>query len=98
MSQSNKVLSKREARQNKRRASLFVGYIQQNILIRFGEAVKRQRQKLDLTQQEVADLANLSRSYISEIENGKENISLENAEKIAVALQCQLTYLLRDEK
>lgn len=81
-------------RTHKRRASLFVGNNRQSILSRFGHAVRERRTNLKLTQADLAARTKISRSSISEIELGRENISLERAERLAQALGCQLADLL----
>ena len=48
--------------------------------------VRRERLKLGVTQDQLAKKLHTSKSFISEIENGKQNISLEYASKIATAL------------
>ena len=61
----------------------------------FGQRVRERRIELDYTQQELANLTGLSRSYLGEIETGKRNITLKNASKIAKALKVDLTCLLK---
>ncbi|UBF29298.1 helix-turn-helix transcriptional regulator [Kovacikia minuta CCNUW1] len=60
---------------------------------RFGLAVKRRRQELGISQEELAELADLHRTYISDIERGSRNISLENIEKVAKALSISVSKL-----
>lgn len=60
---------------------------------RFGKAVRRRRRELDLSQEELADRANLHRTYISNIERGRMNPSLENVARIAEALEIPLSAL-----
>ena len=64
-----------------------------NILMRFGEAVRKLRQSKQISQEEFADVCGLHRTYISDIELGKRNVSLENIEKIAVALDISISQL-----
>ncbi len=64
-----------------------------NVLMRFGEAVRKLRQERQISQEEFADLCGLHRTYISDIELGKRNVSLENIEKIAVALGISISDL-----
>lgn len=52
------------------------------------------RIQLGITQTELAELAQINRSYLSELEQGKAGVSLEKAEKIAKALNCELKDLL----
>ena len=47
-----------------------------------------------MTQQELADASGLERTYISLIENGRQNLTIEAALKIANALDIQPSDLL----
>jgi transcriptional regulator with XRE-family HTH domain len=58
----------------------------ENILKQFGERVKQLRLQKRLSQEELAHLANLDRSYVGGVERGIRNISLLNISKIAIAL------------
>jgi transcriptional regulator with XRE-family HTH domain len=68
------------------------------ILSRFGEAVRRQREKLQMSQQTAAESAGLSISYWGKIERAQVNVSLGNVDKISAALKCHPIDLLRDYK
>jgi len=52
----------------------------------FGTAVRRERLRRKFSQEELADRAELDRSYIGQVERGETNISLMNLVKIADAL------------
>ena len=56
------------------------------LLKRFGAAVKARREKLALSQEELAERAGLHRTYIGGIEQGRRNLSLLNIVKLAQAL------------
>lgn len=57
------------------------------ILSELGSAVKRQRLAMGLTQERLAELSNLSRATINELETGKiSNLSLTRAEHLANVL------------
>ncbi|TAE60327.1 MAG: XRE family transcriptional regulator [Nostocales cyanobacterium] len=58
----------------------------QNIQKKFGSKLRQIRQNLKLSQEELALLCNLDRSYIGGVERGERNISLVNIHKIADAL------------
>jgi len=64
------------------------------ILKAFGNNVRCLRIKKGLSQEQLADLAGLHRTYIGGIERGERNISLENIVKIAKALGIDPTTLL----
>lgn len=57
-----------------------------NILISFGKAVRQLRLEKHISQEEFAEICGLHRTYISDVELGKRNISLENIERISFAL------------
>ena len=52
---------------------------EQKILDTFGFNFKMYRTKLKMSQDDVADKTDFSKSYISNVENGKHNLSLVNA-------------------
>ena len=56
-----------------------------------GEQVKKIRQALGMTQEQLAERTGFTQSYIAEIESGrKENLELFTIKKIAQGLNCQL--------
>lgn len=57
-----------------------------SILKQFGKKVLYHRKKKNLSQEKLAELANIHRTYIGQIENGKRNVALKNVAKIAKAL------------
>jgi len=59
---------------------------EENILLQFGKHVKKLRQQKKLSQEQLALIADLDRTYISGIERGKRNVSLINLFKIAKSL------------
>ena len=61
-----------------------------DIAVRFGQAVRRLWLEQKISQEELAERCNLHRTYISDIELGKRNVSLENIERIATALERSL--------
>ena len=69
---------------------------QSGINQRFGKAVRRRRRELDFSQEELAERAELHRTYISDIERGERNPSLENIEKLAKALDISVARLFTD--
>ncbi len=60
---------------------------------RFGKAIRRRRRELDLSQEALAEKAELHRTYISSIERGTRNPSLENIKKLADALDISIANL-----
>jgi transcriptional regulator with XRE-family HTH domain len=64
------------------------------LLVRFGARVRELRQAAGLSQEAFADCCGLDRTYISGIERGKRNVSLENLKVLAKALNVTLSALL----
>ena len=61
-----------------------------NIKTSIGNRIRDLRKKKNISQEKLAELSELDRTYINSVENGKRNISIENIEKIAKALNCSL--------
>lgn len=68
------------------------------MLERFGERLRAVRQRVGVSQEALADLARLHRTYVSSVERGKRNISLLNIERLAIALQVSLADLMPKPK
>lgn len=63
-------------------------------LIAIGRAIKAQRKALDVSQEALADAANIDRSHMGKIERGERNVTVLNLLRIAQALDCPLSHLL----
>lgn len=60
----------------------------------FGDKVRQERLKRNLSQEEFAELVGLHRTYVGMVERGEKNITLKNIEKIAKALGISLNELM----
>ncbi len=60
----------------------------------FGRLVRSRRTHLGLTQEELAEKADMHFTYVSSTERGERNISLANIEKLADALGCSMKDLM----
>jgi transcriptional regulator with XRE-family HTH domain len=65
-------------------------------LKRFGEKVRAERERAGISQEKLADLAGLHRTYIGGVERGERNLGLLNLIKIAKSLGTTPASLLRD--
>ena len=65
-----------------------------NINQRFGQRIKEIRKAKGLSQEKLANLAEVDRTYLPEVERGERNISLVVAEKIANALGEKLSMMI----
>ena len=70
--------------------------IQMDILTRYGQAVRKIRLAQEISQEELADRCGLHRTYISDVELGKRNLSLENIERIAISLNKTLSEFFKE--
>lgn len=68
--------------------------MRQDLLLLFGLRVRELRSEKGISQEELAALTELDRTYISGIERGKRNLSLKNILKIASALNVTASQLL----
>ncbi len=66
------------------------------ILLRFGKNVQEYRKAQQLSQEQLAELAGVHRTYIGMIERAEKNITLCNIEKIAKALNISISKLLEE--
>jgi len=61
-----------------------------SICKKFGLSVKKYREKKGYSQEKLAEISGLHRTYISSIERGKRSISLNNIERIAKSLDIEI--------
>lgn len=62
----------------------------ENIKITFGLKIKELRKQKKYSQEQLANLASINKSYISQIENGKTTVSVEIINKLAKALEIEM--------
>lgn len=63
-----------------------------------GERIKARREELGWTQDELAKRAKFSKSFLSDLENGKRNVGADKLLDIARALNRSLDYLMTGEE
>ncbi len=68
-----------------------------NLMHIFATNLKKYRQEKGLSQEALGDLSELHRTYISAVERERRNISIENIEKIASALEIDAYVLLKPD-
>ena len=51
-----------------------------------GERIRKSRKQVGISQEQLADLASLDRTYIGGIERGERNITILNLKKVADAI------------
>jgi len=68
------------------------------ILCSFGQSMAKHRRAKDLSQEALAEKANLDRTYLSDIERGVRNPGIRNVVLIAKALGIPASDLLKGVK
>ena len=68
---------------------------EERLLISFGERVRSLRHSSGLSQDALADVCGLARTYVGGIERGERNPSLRNIARLALALGVSLAELLQ---
>jgi transcriptional regulator with XRE-family HTH domain len=63
----------------------------------FASRLRQIRQVQGLSQEELADRAGLHRTYVGSVERGERNISVDNIERLAKALEIDIIELLKEE-
>jgi transcriptional regulator with XRE-family HTH domain len=62
----------------------------------FGTAVRRLRRRKGISQEKLAELAGIHRTYMGDVERGTRNLALVNMTRIANALGLPLSELIRE--
>jgi transcriptional regulator with XRE-family HTH domain len=63
-----------------------------------GERIKKRRMELGWTQDQLSQKAGISKSFLSELENGKRSVSADNLLDIARVLNRSLDFLMTGEE
>lgn len=66
-----------------------------SLTVRFGERVRELRESRGWIQTDLAYHSRLERAFISRIENGRTNVSLETAERLAAVFEITAEELFR---
>ncbi len=65
----------------------------QNTIVKLGLKIRVERQKQKMSQEKLAELANLNRNFIGMIERGETNVTVKNLENLANALNLPIQEL-----
>ena len=65
-----------------------------DVQVRFGRKLRAVRQRIGISQERLAELADLHRTYVSGVERGERNISIVNIERLAKALGVSMADLM----
>jgi len=67
----------------------------QTARIRLAANLRSARERLQISQEALADLAGVDRTFVGSVERQERNISLDNIERLAVALKMDIAELLK---
>jgi transcriptional regulator with XRE-family HTH domain len=63
----------------------------------FSNNVRKYRIEKNLSQEELAERADVHRTYIGSVERGERNITIDVMEKICIALEMPITDLFKEK-
>ena len=69
-----------------------------DIKIKIGQRIKQLRKELGISQEALAYEAEVDRTYITDVENGRRNVSVEILEKIIKALKVSFTQFFNSKE
>lgn len=64
-------------------------------LVNLGMAIRSVRKGKQISQEALADLSGIDRSHMGKIERGERNVTILNVARIALALECKPSDLLK---
>ena len=68
--------------------------LRNNVLRHFGESLRVERKRQGISQEQLALLAEVNRTYVGGVERGEENISLLTIQKLSAVLKVKPSALL----
>ncbi|WP_448170074.1 helix-turn-helix domain-containing protein [Rhizobacter fulvus] len=61
---------------------------------RLARRLRAERAKIGISQEELADRAHIHRTFVGSVERAERNVSIDNIERLAVALDLDIAQLL----
>lgn len=68
----------------------------EEVKVRFGRRLREVRLAQAISQEKLAVKAGIARNFVSMIETGQRNVTIETVEKLAKALACRMAALMPD--
>ena len=70
------------------------GQKMKHLATQFGQKLRAKRKELGVSQDKLALLASIDRSYVGRVERGEVNVTLEKVYELAEALECDIREIL----
>jgi len=67
-------------------------------LVKLGENIRKSRETRKISQEELAELADLDRTYVGGVERGERNLTILSTLKLCRALEVELSDLVKGVK
>ncbi len=61
---------------------------------RLARRLRAERAKIGISQEELADRAHIHRTFVGSVERAERNVSIDNIERLAIALEIDIAQLL----
>lgn len=71
--------------------------MQEDISVKIGNRIKFLRKNKNISQESLANIAEIERAYMTGVENGKRNVSVKILNKIITALETDFASFFNDE-
>ncbi|MGH7089836.1 MAG: helix-turn-helix domain-containing protein [Stellaceae bacterium] len=68
-----------------------------SLIVTLADNIRRLRRERGLSQEELADICGLHRTYVGSVERGERNVTLSSLELLAQALDVSVVELLKPE-
>jgi transcriptional regulator with XRE-family HTH domain len=75
-------------------AHMFIPKTEAEVRATLSESLKRHRALRKLSQEDLATVAGVNRTFVSQIERQQKNVSIDSLRRLANALQCEVYHLL----
>jgi transcriptional regulator with XRE-family HTH domain len=62
-----------------------------DIKLKVGQRIRQLRKELEISQESLAYKAEVDRTYVTDVENGRRNVSVEILERLVIALDVSFT-------
>lgn len=69
-----------------------------DIKLKIGQRIRELRKELEISQEALAYKAEVDRTYVTDVENGRRNVSIEILERIIVALNVSMSYFFSSKE